>query len=291
MIQSMTGFGRATCELTDKVVVIELKTLNSKQLDVNLRLPAQYREKEMEIRNELSNRLKRGKADVSFTVEYKEGKQAIRINTTNVMNYYRQLKTISDELEINTSDSLLQAILRLPDALDIEKDSPEGGDWEKLQLAFTIAIDDLERFRNHEGKTLAFDILNRINLIETLLTQLEPFEGERTDMLRNKLSSSMLDFIKQDNLDKNRFEQELMYYLEKMDISEEKTRLKHHCCYFTEVMKEPEQVGRKLAFVAQEIGREINTIGSKANHSGIQKIVVLMKDELEKIKEQLLNIL
>jgi uncharacterized protein (TIGR00255 family) len=291
MIQSMTGFGRAICELPDKVVVIELKTLNSRQLDVNLRLPSQYREKEMEIRNELSNRLKRGKADVSFSVEYKEGKQAIRINTANVMNYYRQLKTLSDELGITTSDSLLQAILKLPDALDMEKDSPEEADWEKLLFAFTSAIDDLERFRNHEGKTLAFDILNRINLIETLLTQLELFENERTDMLRNKLGNSMLDFIKQDNLDKNRFEQELVYYLEKMDISEEKTRLKHHCQYFAEVMKEPEQVGRKLAFVAQEIGREINTIGSKANHAGIQKIVVLMKDELEKIKEQLMNIL
>jgi len=291
MIQSMTGFGRATCELPDKVVIIELKTLNGKQLDVNLRLPAQYREKEMEIRNELSNRLKRGKTDVSFSVEYKEGKQTVRINKVNIMNYYRQLKSLSDELGITSSDALLQAILRLPDALDMEKDSQEDADWEKLLAAFTSAIDDLELFRSHEGKTLALDIMNRINLIETLLTQVEPFENERTELIRNKLNSSVFDFIKQDTLDKNRFEQELVYYFEKMDISEEKTRLKHHCRYFAEVMKEPDQVGRKLGFVAQEIGREINTIGSKANHSGIQKIVVLMKDELEKIKEQLMNIL
>jgi uncharacterized protein (TIGR00255 family) len=291
MIQSMTGFGRAICELSEKVVVIEIKTLNSKQLDVNMRLPAQYREKEMELRNELASRLKRGKADVIFNVEYKEGRQATRINVNNVMNYFRQLKSLTDEMGITASDSLFQSILRLPEALDMEKDTPDAAEWEKLQVSFTLAIDELERFRNQEGKALAFDILNRINLIETLLTQVEPFEKERNEMLRGKLNSSLLEFIPQESLDKNRFEQELIYYLEKLDISEEKTRLKHHCNYFGQVMKEPDQVGRKLGFVAQEIGREINTIGSKANHQEIQKIVVMMKDELEKVKEQLMNLL
>jgi uncharacterized protein (TIGR00255 family) len=291
MIQSMTGFGRATCDLAEKVVVIEIKSLNSKQLDLNLRLPAQYREKEMDLRNELVNRLKRGKVDVNVIVEYKEGRQAIQINSVNIMNYYRQLKALSDQLGISSTDSLLQAIIRLPDAVIAEKEVPDAEEWDKLQYAFTFAIDELEQFRNQEGKALAFDIMNRINLIETLLTQVEPFEKEREITVRTKLNSSLLDFIPKESLDKNRFEQELIYYLEKFDISEEKTRLKHHCHYFADVMKEPDQVGRKLGFVAQEIGREINTIGSKANHSGIQKIVVMMKDELEKVKEQLMNIL
>jgi uncharacterized protein (TIGR00255 family) len=291
MIQSMTGFGRATCELAEKVVVIEIKSLNSKQLDLNLRLPAQYREKEMDLRNELVNRLKRGKVDVNVNVEYKEGRQAIQINVANIMNYYRQLKALSDQIGINSSDSILQAIMRLPDAVIAEKEVTNADEWDKLQLAFTSAIDEVEQFRNQEGKALAIDILNRINLIESLLEQVEPFEKEREITIRTKLSSSQLDFIPQESLDKNRFEQELIYYLEKFDISEEKTRLKHHCRYFADVMKEPDQVGRKLGFVAQEIGREINTIGSKANHSGIQKIVVMMKDELEKVKEQLMNIL
>jgi uncharacterized protein (TIGR00255 family) len=291
MIQSMTGFGRATCDLAEKVVVIEIKTLNSKQLDLNLRIPPQYREKDMDLRNELVNRLKRGKVDVNVSVEYKEGRQAIQINAVNIMNYYHQLKSLSDQLGISSTDSLLQAILRLPDAVVAEKEIPDAEEWDKFQYAFALAVDELEQFRNQEGKALAFDIMNRINLIETLLTQVEPFEKERENTIRAKLSSSLLEFIPQESLDKNRFEQELIYYLEKFDISEEKTRLKHHCQYFVEVMKEPDQVGRKLGFVAQEIGREINTIGSKANHSGIQKIVVMMKDELEKVKEQLMNIL
>lgn len=291
MIQSMTGFGRATCDLAEKVVVIEIKTLNSKQLDLNLRIPTQYREKEMDLRNELVNRLKRGKVDVNVNVEYKEGRQAIQINSVNIMNYYRQLKALSDQMGISSTDSLLQAIIRLPDAVIAEKEIPDAEEWDKFQVAFTFAIDELEQYRNQEGKALSFDILNRINLIETLLTQVEPFEQERENTIRTKLNSSLLEFIPQESLDKNRFEQELIYYLEKFDISEEKTRLKHHCQYFAEVMKEPDQVGRKLGFVAQEIGREINTIGSKANHSGIQKIVVMMKDELEKVKEQLMNIL
>jgi uncharacterized protein (TIGR00255 family) len=291
MIQSMTGFGRATCDLAEKVVVIEIKSLNSKQLDLNLRLPAQYREKEMDLRNELVNRLKRGKVDVNVSVEYKEGRQAIQINSANIMNYYRQLKALSDQLGISSTDSLLQAIIRLPDAVIAEKEIPDAEEWDKLQYTFSSALDELERFRNQEGNALAFDIMNRISLIETFLTQVEPFEKERETTIRTKLNSSLLDFIPQESLDKNRFEQELIYYLEKFDISEEKTRLKHHCQYFAEVMREPDQVGRKLGFVAQEIGREINTIGSKANHQGIQKIVVMMKDELEKVKEQLMNIL
>lgn len=292
MIQSMTGYGRATCELAEKTIVIEIKTLNSKQLDVIFRLPLQYRDREMELRNELGNRLKRGKAEVVFTVEFHEGRQGIQLNRSNIVRYYRQLESISTELGItDRSDALLQAILRLPDALDTDRETTPADEWEKINLAFGQALDELERFRIQEGKALAIDIMNRVNLIETLLTRVEPFEMERTATLRQKLLNALLEFVPGESIDKNRFEQELIYYFEKLDITEEKTRLKHHCGYFAEVIREPEQVGRKLGFVAQEIGREINTIGSKANHSGIQKTVVLMKDELEKIKEQLMNIL
>jgi uncharacterized protein (TIGR00255 family) len=292
MIQSMTGYGRATCDLADKSIVIEIKTLNSKQLDINFRLPLQYRDREMELRNELGNRLKRGKAEVVFSVEFREGKQGIQLNRANIIRYYRQLESISDELGITEpSEALLQSILRLPDALDTDKDSTPADEWEKISLAFGQSLDALEQFRKQEGKALAEDIMNRVNLIENLLSQIEPFEQERTGALRQKLQNSLAEFIPGEMIDKNRFEQELIYYFEKLDITEEKTRLKHHCGYFGEVIKEPEQVGRKLGFVAQEIGREINTIGSKANHSGIQKTVVLMKDELEKVKEQLMNIL
>ncbi len=291
MIQSMTGFGRATCELPDKVVAIEIKTLNSKQLDLNLRLPQQFREKEMDLRNELINRVKRGKIDVNFNLEYKEERQAIQINEATVIRYYRQLKALSEQLEIRDSDSLLQAVLRLPDVVSTEKEQPDVAEWEKLLATFTCALDELEKFRIQEGKVLSQDILGRIRLIESLLAKIEPYESERELFIRSKLNTSLLELTAAENLDKNRFEQEMIYYLEKLDISEEKTRLKHHCHYFAEVMDEPDQVGRKLGFVSQEIGREINTIGSKANHSGIQKIVVMMKDELEKVKEQLMNIL
>ena len=178
---------------------------------------------------------------------------------------------------IVSTDSLLQAILRLPDAMIADKEVPDAEEWNKFQFAFTLAIDELEQFRNQEGKALASDIMNRINLIEALLTQVGPFEKEREDTIRTKLGSSLQEFFPQESFDKNRFEQELIYYLEKFDISEEKTRLKHHCQYFVEVMKESDQVGRKLGFVAQEIGREINTIGSKANHSGIQKTGFIIK--------------
>jgi len=292
MIQSMTGFGRATCELADKTLVLEIKTLNSKQLDVSFRLPQQYRDREMELRTELGNRVKRGKAEVAFTVEYREGKQGVQLNKANIIRNYRQLEGMAEELGIpDRTDALLQAVLRLPDALDTDRESTPADEWERISAAFSIALDELERFRSQEGKALAFDIMNRVNLIESLLTQVEPFEKERTETLRARLQHSLNEFVPAESIDKNRFEQELIYYFEKIDITEEKTRLKHHCHYFAEVMKEPEQVGRKLGFVAQEIGREINTIGSKANHSGIQKTVVLMKDELEKIKEQLMNIL
>jgi uncharacterized protein (TIGR00255 family) len=291
MIQSMTGYGKASCELGEKIATIEIKSLNSKQLDVYFRIPIAYRDREMEMRNELSNRLKRGKVEVCFTLEYKEGRHANQINASVVKNYYNQLKSITEEMGISSNEPLMQAIIRLPDALNNDKEAAAPEEALRLIQTLTSAIDELEKYRNIEGQTLAADIASRIRLIESSLESIEPFEKERSESIRNKLESSLLEFVPKDSIDKNRYEQELIYYLEKLDITEEKTRLRHHCNYFIEVMNEPDQVGRKLGFVAQEIGREINTIGSKANHSGIQKLVVLMKDELEKIKEQMMNVL
>ncbi len=291
MIQSMTGYGKASCDLGDKTAIFEIKSLNSKQFDVYLRLPNGYRENEMEIRNELMNRIRRGKVEVNLTIEYKEGKQATQINAAIVKDYYQQLKTIAKELNMEAGEPILQAVLRMPEALNNDKHITDPEEKNRLLSTLSEAVNELDRFRSTEGAALAKDISKRIELIESFLLQIEPFEKERSTLIRAKLESSMLEFIPRESIDNNRFEQELIYYLEKFDISEEKTRLRHHCKYFMDVMLESDQVGRKLGFVAQEIGREINTIGSKANHSGIQKFVVLMKDELEKIKEQLLNIL
>jgi uncharacterized protein (TIGR00255 family) len=291
MLQSMTGYGKASCELEDKTITIEIKSLNSKQFDLYFRLPNGYRDKEMEMRNELMNRIKRGKVEVNLSLEFREGKQATRINANIVKKYYQQLKSITEELGLPPDEPLLQAILRMPESLNNDKEVIDSAESVKLMQTLHQALDELEKFRDNEGSALARDIADRIRLIESFLDQIEPFEKERSQFMRNKLESSLLEFIPKESLDKNRYEQELIYYLEKLDISEEKTRLRHHCNYFLEVMKEADQVGRKLGFVAQEIGREINTIGSKANHSGIQKLVVLMKDELEKIKEQLMNVL
>lgn len=287
----MTGYGKASCELGDKIVTIEIKSLNSKQSDLYIRIPNGYRVMEPDIRNELTNRLKRGKIELSLTIEYKEGRQAAQVNATIVKNYYRQLKSIADDLGIGSNEPLLQAVLRMPEAFNNEKETSDDSESHKLMQALTSAIDELEKFRVNEGKTLAVDIRSHIARIESMLGQIEPFENERTMSFRKKLENYLHEYLPDESIDKNRFEQELIYYLEKLDITEEKTRLRHHCSYFLEVMNEADQVGRKLGFVAQEIGREINTIGSKANHSGIQKFVVLMKDELEKVKEQIMNVL
>jgi uncharacterized protein (TIGR00255 family) len=287
----MTGYGKASCELGEKTVTIEIRSLNGKQLDLYFRLPNAYRDREMDMRNELSNRLKRGKIEVVITVEFPEGRQATQINAGVIKSYYNQLKAIAEEIGISDQEPLLQTILRMPEALNNDKEHIDPAESQKLAETLTKAIDAVETYRYTEGAALATDIADRTALIGSLLEQIGPFEMERTGALRSKLDGSLLEFVPRESLDKNRYEQELIYYLEKLDIAEEKTRLKHHLGYFLEVMTEEGQVGRKLAFVAQEIGREINTIGSKANHSGIQKLVVLMKDELEKIKEQLMNVL
>ena len=291
MIKSMTGFGKASAELNDKIIHIEVRALNSKQLDLYTRLPNSYREKDFEIRNELSNRLKRGKIELTLTLNYKEDEQPVQLNASIIKRYYKQLKEISLELGNAPGEHLMPVIMRLPEVFNSEKDHMEEKEWDSIMKALDQAIAELDSFRSQEGNTLREDMLNRIALIEDFLMKIEPFERERADRLKSKLATNLQELFSPNEYDKNRLEQEMIYYIEKFDITEEKIRLQNHCTYFREVADEEEAVGKKLAFVAQEIGREINTIGSKANHSSIQRLVVLMKDELEKIKEQLMNVL
>lgn len=291
MIKSMTGYGKAVCELPDKTVTVEIKSLNGKQTDVYLRLPTLYREKESEIRNIISNALKRGKIECTIAVENFNGEQTAIINKEAVKRYYSQLFEIRDELKIENNEPLIQAILRLPESLKAAKEELKEEEWKELKTALYQSIEQLENFRQQEGNILEKDILNRIGNIESLLVRLNAPESKRIERIRERLKDNMYEFFDNDVVDKNRFEQELIYYIEKLDITEEKVRLESHCRYFREVVKEDNNIGKKLGFICQEIGREINTIGSKANDFDIQKIVVLMKDELEKIKEQLMNVI
>jgi len=291
MIKSMTGYGKAECELKDRKVTIEIKSLNSKNLDIYTKIPGLYREKELEIRNSISKKLQRGKVEFVLYYEVTDDKKATNINADVVKNYYNQLKDVATDLDLQTSEQLLQMAIRLPDTLTTERDEIDQEDWKDINKAALEAMDQLDNFRVQEGAYLQKDIVQRIEKIEKCKEDITPFELERTEKIRAKLTESLNSLNTDQEIDKNRFEQELIYYLEKLDITEEKVRLTNHCNYFIEMINEPESNGKKLGFITQEIGREINTIGSKANNSEIQKFVVLMKDELEKIKEQMLNIL
>jgi uncharacterized protein (TIGR00255 family) len=290
MIKSMTGFGKAECELKDRKIIIEIKSLNSKNLDIYTKIPGIYREKELEIRNTISKVLLRGKVEFVLYYEIAEDNKATTINSEVVKNYFNQLKEIAADLNIETSEQLLQIAARLPDTLNTEREEIDQNDWSKINETILNALNQLDNFRMQEGEFLKKDIEQRIKTINQYKEEITPFEINRTEKIRTKLNES-LNSLSDQEIDKNRFEQELIYYLEKLDITEEKVRLTNHCNYFTEMINEPESNGKKLGFISQEIGREINTIGSKANDSDIQKFVILMKDELEKIKEQMLNIL
>lgn len=287
----MTGYGKAECELKNRKVIIEIKSLNSKNLDIYTKIPGIYREKELEIRNIISKKLLRGKVEFVLYYEISDDNKATNINSEVVKNYYNQLKAIASELDIQTSELLLQMAIKMPDTLNTERDSIDENDWSIINQTVVRALDQLDGFRIQEGEYLKSDIEKRIMLIDNSKKEITPFEVQRTEKIKEKLKESLNKLIDETDYDKNRLEQELIYYLEKLDITEEKVRLTNHCNYFIEMLNEPESNGKKLGFIAQEIGREINTIGSKANDSDIQKIVVLMKDELEKIKEQMLNIL
>ena len=287
----MTGYGRSTLELPDKSISIELKSLNSKQFDMNLRLPPIYREKEGDLRSLLNTELGRGKIELIINIDKNGESGTYQFNRPLAKQYFMEMKNLADELGMELTDDVVPSLARMPDVLKAEQPSLEQEEWEMLKQAVAEAIQKLNRFREEEGAALEKDLQERVITIERLLTEVPPLEEKRITTLRERLMKQLEELLPQESIDKNRFEQEVVFYLDKMDITEEKVRLKKHCEYFLETLDLPESNGKKLGFISQEIGREINTLGSKANDADIQKIVVLMKDELEKIKEQLFNIL
>jgi uncharacterized protein (TIGR00255 family) len=291
MIKSMTGYGKAIAETPQKKITIEIKSLNSKQLDLNTKVPWLYKEKEPEIRNLISQKLDRGKIDFSIFCDMLDDEVVTVINKSAVRNYYNQFKEIAAELKIDLDDQIFSAIMKLPDTLKTEKPEISETEWENVKNQILESVAMLDLYRIEEGNSIMMDIKKCITKILSLLEAVETFEHGRITKIREKLMSLLEENLGTENVDKNRFEQEIIFYLEKYDINEEKVRLKTHCDYFIETLKTPSPNGKILNFIAQEIGREVNTIGSKANDASIQKLVVMMKDELEKIKEQTLNVL
>lgn len=287
----MTGFGKATCEYGNKKIVVEIKSLNSKQLDLSTRISGLYREKEIEIRNEIAQQLERGKIDFALYVDNSSRESVTQINQTVIESYYQQISQLSDNLGIEVPTNWFEVLLRLPDALKSETVELEDQEWEEIKKAISEAIKQLKAFRIQEGKSLENVFQAKINRIGELLIEIEPYEAERVDKIKGRLEENLQSLSEKIDYDKNRLEQELIFYIEKLDVNEEKVRLRNHLNYFLETMNHEKSPGKKLGFIAQEIGREINTLGSKSNHSEMQKIVVKMKDQLEQIKEQVLNAL
>ncbi len=289
MIKSMTGFGKASQELSDKTINIEIRSLNSKSADISLRLSSGLRNYELELRNEISKQLERGKIDLSVFIESKKAEMPVEINVELAKAYHKQLKNLA--LELNEPiDNALQQVLKFPDVLKNERKETDENEWKLIKHCLNSALDELNNFRDIEGLSLKKDFEIRISKINTCLEEIKTLDLIRINTIKNRIKNNIEEVIGKSNLDENRFEQELIYYIEKLDINEEKVRLKTHLDYFIETCNE-KSAGRKLNFISQEIGREINTIGSKANDAQIQKLVVLMKDELEKIKEQANNVL
>ncbi len=286
MIQSMTGFGKASLQLQTKKITVELKSLNSKGLDLNTRMPSVYREMELGLRNQISQRLERGKIDFSLYIEVTGEETTSKINVPIIKGYINQMKAIlpnADETE------LMKMAVRMPDALKTERDEIDENEWKEIQKVINEALENIANFRKDEGVSLEKEFLHRIANIMTLMNNAVAYDKERIETIKTRLRTA-IDEIKV-TVDENRFEQELIFYLEKYDITEEKVRLENHLNYFIETLAGTEANGRKLGFITQEMGREINTMGSKSNHTEMQKLVVMMKDELEKIKEQVLNVL
>ena len=286
MIQSMTGFGKSTLQLPVKKITVEVKSLNSKGLDLNVRMPSVYRELELGLRNEIATRLERGKIDFSVYVEMTGEQTTTKINVPIVQAYMQQMRFVI----ANADDTeLMKMAVRMPDALKTERDEIDENDWTEIQKVIREALDNIVKFRADEGKSLESEFQTRIANIRQYMNDALALDPERMQAIRDRLQTAINE-LKVD-VDENRFEQELIFYLEKLDITEEKVRLSTHLDYFLETIKGTEANGRKLGFITQEMGREINTMGSKANHAQMQKLVVMMKDELEKIKEQVLNVL
>lgn len=287
----MTGFGRADTQYEGQDIRVEIKSINSKNMDLKLKLPQRYREHELALRQLIAPAALRGKVEVSIDVVSRSPEAEFTFNKALYKAYYRELSALNAELGIDNGD-IMQTIIRLPNIVIANDDTLPDGEWTALQSAMALAMQRLHDFRATEGQMMANDFRQRVELIVSLLADVTPLVAERREKVRERILQNFEELSVKDAVDENRFEQEILYYLEKLDITEEQVRLQQHCTYFLEVLASEEAVkGRKLGFIAQEMGREINTLGSKANHSGIQRIVVQMKDELEKIKEQLANAL
>ena len=286
----MTGFGKVTAELPSKKVTVEIKALNRKQLDLSTRIPSIYKDKEMELRSLLLQSLERGKVEFNIFIEYIGKDTPTQINLAAVENYYNQIKEIAEKLNISVPNDWFQTLLRMPDAIKSETVEPDESEWGVVLETVKDAIKHLCDFRIQEGAMLQKLFEQKIANIATLLKEVEKYEGERIEKIKARIMDNLQKIAEKD-YDKNRFEQEMIYYIEKLDVNEEKNRLDNHLKYFISTMESGHGQGKKLGFIAQEMGREINTLGSKSNHAEMQKIVVQMKDELEQIKEQVLNVL
>lgn len=292
MIKSMTGYGKAETEIRGKKIKVEIRSLNSKQLDLSMRVPHIYRQTEYEIRSEASKALKRGKIDITVSYETASGANTAAINERAFRDYFAQLKAIGESCGIDPqtiASTIIPSILRLPEVVQTESIGVPEDETAALLAASRAALEHIDLFRAQEGVVLMADMLRRIDAIEQLAESIIPYEEARTEAIKKRMRDACESMRLA--IDQNRLEQEMIYYIEKLDITEEKVRLGNHCSYFRQVASQEEDAGRKLGFIAQEMGREINTMGSKSNESAMQKMVVQMKDELEKIKEQLLNIL
>ena len=290
MIKSMTGFGKGEAVVGDKKFRVELRSLNSKQLDLSIKIPSKYRAAEAEVRSIVTRELQRGKVDCFVSFEAAVAETSSHINRETFKAYAEELRQVSAEGGLTISDdALLRSVLRMPDVVTNEEREVSDDELKAILEATAIAAEELNKFRVQEGAILIADLLKRIDLIEQYRHEVEPFEGARVEVIKTRIRENIEKL--QLEVDNNRLEQEMIFYIEKLDITEEKVRLDNHCNYFREVAAEEEAPGRKLGFIAQELGREINTMGSKSNEANMQRLVVKMKDELEKIKEQVLNIL
>ncbi|MFC6103815.1 YicC/YloC family endoribonuclease [Olivibacter domesticus] len=291
MIKSMTGFGIGTKESAKAKYTVEIKSLNSKYLELNLKLPKVFSEKELFLRNECTKLIERGKVNMLLNIEYTDTTvNAAKIDTQLLKNYYIQIKNVAVELGEDVQNALALA-LNLPDVINYDEDAADEDEWKDLLSTFYSALEKFQQFRDDEGAVLKTDLVKRNQSILDSLEEVEKFETSRIPMIRERINHYLEETVGKENVDRNRFEQELIYYIDKLDITEEKVRLRSHCEYFAKALNSSDANGKKLGFISQEMGREINTLGSKANNAQIQQIVVGMKEELEKIKEQLLNIL
>ena len=291
MIKSMTGYGKKSATFNNKKISVEIKSLNSKNLNLQIKIPELYNSKELEIRNLLSKELKGGKISFTLIIDSHESKN-LNLDKEKITFYYKELKKIAEENNLNPeNEQLLQAVLKLPDAIKSQDEEENPEEWKKIRILIEETIEEIQKFRIQEGIASQEDMIENINNIVSLIPEIEKYENERIETVKERLHSKLNEYLDGNKQNEDRFEQEIIYFLDKFDINEEKIRLQNHCLYFLETMKKNDAVGNKLGFIAQEIGREINTLGSKANHAEIQKIVVNMKDRLGKIKEQSLNIL